>query len=90
VGGHDEFDEDGLTGLGQRWRAQQAEILKANYIQATANVTGLTAQVAFNAKRHADIELLAAEDANTQFQAQDRKNSYGTMLVSISSYSAYL
>ena len=60
--------------------------MKANYLQATANVTGLTAQVAFNAKRLADIELLAAEDANTQFRAQDRKNSYETMLVSISSY----
>src|ERR1700704_6094399 len=30
---------------------QQAEILKSNYEQATANVTGLTAQVAFNTKR---------------------------------------
>src|SRR5450755_2601694 len=35
---------------------QQTEILKSNYEQATANVTGLTAQVAFNAKRNADIE----------------------------------
>src|SRR5450631_1419365 len=50
---------------------QQAEILKSNYEQATANVTGLTAQVAFNAKRNADILKLATEGANTQFQAQD-------------------
>src|ERR1700730_18286787 len=34
---------------------QQTEILKSNYEQATANVTGLTTQVAFNAKRNADI-----------------------------------
>ena len=34
---------------------QQVEILKANYDQATANVTGLTAQVAYNKKRYADI-----------------------------------
>ena len=30
---------------------QQVEILKSNYEQATANVTGLTAQVAYNKKR---------------------------------------
>jgi multidrug resistance efflux pump len=42
---------------------QQTEILKANYDQATANVTGLTPQVAFNSKRLADIQKLAAEDA---------------------------
>jgi multidrug resistance efflux pump len=35
---------------------QQTTILKANYEQATANVTGLTAQVAYNAKRLADIQ----------------------------------
>lgn len=62
---------------------QQAEILKANYLQATANVTGLTAQVAFNAKRLADIEQLAAEDANTQFQAQDREKSYEAVLAQL-------
>jgi multidrug resistance efflux pump len=42
---------------------QQAEILKANYEQATANVAGLTAQVAFNTQRNADIQKLAAEGA---------------------------
>jgi multidrug resistance efflux pump len=35
---------------------QQVEILRTNYLQATANVTGLTAQVAFNAKRLGDIQ----------------------------------
>jgi multidrug resistance efflux pump len=62
---------------------QQAEILKSNYEQATANVAGLTAQVAFNAKRVADIQKLAAEDANTQFQAQDRQNQYETALAQL-------
>jgi multidrug resistance efflux pump len=57
---------------------QQTEILKSNYDQASANVAGLAAQVAFNAKRLADIQKLAAEDANTQFQAQDRQNQYET------------
>src|SRR5438445_10665971 len=57
---------------------QQVEILKANYDQATANVRGLTAQVAFNAKRLGDIQKLVAEDANTQFQGQDRQNQYET------------
>src|ERR1700730_3070821 len=58
----------------------QAETLKSNYDQATANVVGLTAQVAFNTKRNADIQKLAAEGANTEFQAQDRQNKYETTL----------
>jgi multidrug resistance efflux pump len=62
---------------------QQAEILKENYQQATANVVGLTAQVSFNAKRLADIEQLATEGANTQFQAQDRRNAYETALAQL-------
>jgi len=57
---------------------QQAEILKSNYEQATANVAGLTAQVAFNTKRNADIQKLAQEGADTQFQAQDRQNQSET------------
>jgi multidrug resistance efflux pump len=62
---------------------QQAEILKSNYEQATANVTGLTAQVAFNTQRNADIQKLAAEGANTTFQAQDRQNQYETALAQL-------
>lgn len=62
---------------------QQVEILKENYVQATASVAGLTAQVAFNAKRLTDIERLAAEEANTQFQAQDRRNAYETVLAQL-------
>src|SRR6266481_5181106 len=62
---------------------QNTEILKANYEQATANVTGLTAQVAFNTKRNEDIQKLAAEGANTTFQAQDRQNQYETSLAQL-------
>jgi multidrug resistance efflux pump len=62
---------------------QQTDILKSNYEQATANVTGLTAQVAFNTKRNADIQKLAAEGANTEFQAQDRQNQYETTLAQL-------
>ncbi len=57
--------------------------MKANYDQATANVTGLAAQVAFNAKRNEDIQKLAAEGANTSFQAQDRQNQYETALAQL-------
>jgi multidrug resistance efflux pump len=58
---------------------QQTEILKTNYEQATANVAGLIAQQAYNKKRLADIQTLVADDANTQFQAQDRQNQYETV-----------
>jgi multidrug resistance efflux pump len=64
---------------------QQVEILKSNYLQATANVAGLTAQVAFNTKRLADIQKLAAEDAATEFRAQDRQNAYETVLAQLRS-----
>jgi multidrug resistance efflux pump len=67
---------------------QQVEILKANYLQASANVTGLTAQAAFNAKRLADIATLVADDANTQFQQQDRRNAYETVLAQLSAAKA--
>lgn len=58
---------------------QQTEILKSNYEQATANVAGLTAQLAYNAKRLADIQKLAFDDANTQFQAQDKQVQFETV-----------
>lgn len=62
---------------------QQTDILKSNYEQATANVAGLTAQVAFNTQRLADIQRLAAQGANTEFQAQDRQNQYETALAEL-------
>ena len=58
---------------------QQTGILKSNYEQATANVAGLTAQRAYNAKRLADMQTLAADDASTQFQAQDKQVQFETV-----------
>jgi multidrug resistance efflux pump len=58
---------------------QQTEILKSNYEQAAANVAGLTAQQAYNKKRLADIQTLVSDEANTQFQAQDRQVQYETV-----------
>ena len=58
---------------------QQVEILKSNYEQATANVSGLTTQVAYNKKRFDDIQTLATDDANSQFQAQDKQVQYETV-----------
>ena len=58
--------------------AKQTEILKSNYEQATSNVAGLTAQAAYNKMRLADIETLAADEASTQFQAQDKQVQYET------------
>ena len=58
---------------------QQVEILKSNYEQATANVSGLTTQVAYNKKRLADIQTLASDEASTQFQAQDKQVQYETV-----------
>src|SRR6266446_5790489 len=67
---------------------QQVEILKSNYEQATANVSGLTTQVAFNKQRNADIQKLAAEGANTEFQAQDNQNQYETALAQLNAAKA--
>ena len=67
---------------------QQVEILKSNYDQATANVSGLTTQVAFNKQRNADIQKLAAEGANTQFHAQDNQNQYETALAQLNAAKA--
>jgi multidrug resistance efflux pump len=58
---------------------QQVEQLKANYQQATANVEGLTAQLAFNRQRLADIQRLAQEGANTEFREQDTQVQFETV-----------
>lgn len=52
---------------------QQAEVLKANYEQASANVAGLKAQVAFHEKRLADIRTLTQAGATTPFREQDTR-----------------
>jgi multidrug resistance efflux pump len=50
---------------------QQVEQLKASYDQATANVEGLTKQLAYHNKRLADIGTLTNEQALSLFREQD-------------------
>ncbi|TYO66042.1 HlyD family secretion protein [Bradyrhizobium hipponense] len=50
---------------------QQALQLKASYEQASANVEGLTKQLAYHNKRLADYVRMAAEDAQSEFRLQD-------------------
>jgi multidrug resistance efflux pump len=58
---------------------QQVEQLKAGYQQATANVEGLAAQLAFSRQRLADIQKLAQEGANTEFREQDTQVQFETV-----------
>jgi multidrug resistance efflux pump len=52
---------------------QQAESLKSNYDQASANVTGLVAQVGYHQKRLNDIQTLTRTGATTPFREQDTR-----------------
>jgi multidrug resistance efflux pump len=52
---------------------QQARQLKANYEQASANVDGLTKQLAYNSQRLVDIQKLMSADAATLFKEQDNQ-----------------
>jgi multidrug resistance efflux pump len=58
---------------------QQAQILKSNYEQATANVAGLDAQLKYNAKRLEDIQKLYASGSNTEFKQQDTQIQFETV-----------
>lgn len=58
---------------------QQAKQLVSNYGQATANVEGLTAQLAYNQKRMSDIERLTGEQAQSVFKMQDTQVQYETV-----------
>jgi multidrug resistance efflux pump len=58
---------------------QQAKQLVSNYEQATANVEGLTAQLAYNQKRMSDIEKLTGEQAQSVFKMQDTQVQYETV-----------
>lgn len=58
---------------------QQAKQLASNYEQATANVEGLTAQLAYNQKRMSDIEKLTGEQAQSVFKMQDTQVQYETV-----------
>lgn len=50
-----------------------AEVLKANYEQAAANVVGLEKQVAFHEKRLNDVGTLTRTGATTPFREQDTR-----------------
>jgi len=58
---------------------QQAEQLKISYQQATANVEGLTAQLAYNRQRLADIQKLTGEQAQSLFREQDTQVQFETV-----------
>ena len=58
---------------------QQALQLKANYQQASANVEGLTKQLAYNAQRLADIQRLASQAVQSLFHEQDTQVQYETV-----------
>jgi multidrug resistance efflux pump len=57
----------------------QAKQLKSNYEQATANVEGLTAQLAYHRKRLADIQKLTGQQALSVFREQDTQVQYETV-----------
>jgi multidrug resistance efflux pump len=57
---------------------QQAQILKSNYEQATANVAGLEAQLKYNAKRLEDIQRLYSSGTNSEFKQQDTQIQFET------------
>ncbi|MFQ3457344.1 biotin/lipoyl-binding protein [Bradyrhizobium sp. UFLA01-814] len=56
----------------------QAKQLVSNYEQATANVQGLTAQVAYNRQRLADMQKLTSQQAQSEFKLQDTQSQYDT------------
>jgi multidrug resistance efflux pump len=58
---------------------QQAKQLVSDYQQATANVEGLAAQLAYNRKRMEDMEKLTGEQAQTVFKMQDTQVQFETV-----------
>jgi multidrug resistance efflux pump len=58
---------------------QQVKQLKASYEQASANVAGLTKQLAFNTQRLADMRKLTSEEAMSVFREQDTQVQYETV-----------
>ncbi len=56
----------------------QAKQLASNYEQATANVEGLTAQLAHNRQRLSDMQKLTSHQAQSEFRLQDTQAQYDT------------
>jgi multidrug resistance efflux pump len=57
---------------------QNAEVLKANYEQQSANVAALTAQVQYHQKRLSDLQSALHSGAETEFRIQDTQNQATT------------
>ena len=57
---------------------QNAQVLKANYQQQTANVASLTAQFSYHQKRLRDLQAALAGGAETEFRIQDTQNQFDT------------
>jgi multidrug resistance efflux pump len=53
-------------------------VLKANYDQQTANVSGLTAQLQYHQKRLSDLQTALRRGAETDFHIQDIQNQATT------------
>jgi multidrug resistance efflux pump len=58
--------------------AQNAQVLKANYDQQSANVAGLTAQYAYHLKRLTDLQTALRTGSETEFRIQDIQNQFDT------------
>jgi multidrug resistance efflux pump len=57
---------------------QQAEQLRANYAQASANVEAMNAQVDYTRKRLADVLALTERGASSEFKQQDAQIQHDT------------
>src|SRR5262245_41818656 len=58
---------------------QQAKQLKANYEQASANVEGLSLQLAFSRQRLMDMQTLTRDQAMSEFREQDTQVQFETV-----------
>jgi multidrug resistance efflux pump len=58
---------------------QQAKQLKSSYDQASANVEGLSSQLAFTRQRLKDMQTLARDQAMSEFREQDTQVQFETV-----------
>jgi multidrug resistance efflux pump len=58
---------------------QQAKQLKSSYDQASANVEGLTLQLAFTRQRLTDMQTLTRQQAMSEFREQDTQVQFETV-----------
>ena len=55
---------------------QQSKQLKSTYMQATATVAGLTAQLAYQKRRLEDVQTLSRQQVQSAFREQDTQAQY--------------